>query len=1131
MKKKIAIIVATTLLIACLVVGLTSCSLFNRDKNDNNDKAYVGASVKKILEADYAGFEATELNDEDSDDQENSIYFRGNYATHSCDILSSYEYSQSQKRFYECYIRNDEKFSGSYDVYYDQDGNIEGTSDQSERKLELENFDYGAYLDFDAAKIGLAMMLSGYENFVRSKGEGYLVEAPDDGIWTGDVSIYRDDIGVFYDEKIKDMDFLDALHNITYFKYVTAPVSKDEFTHFLSALAGENAYSRFIVNDILEHGDFENTDSAYDYLMSAFDAMFADVHTGYANYVKEELYKQLGFEDSEFNGWTDADYCNNFFETVIVNAFYGDIFRVVTGDWIYYNTPVLSFNDKGELVGLKSSNKYYPGDDGGFGFILTFSKTPVELKNINDENAFYVWYDDESDDVTVYKDTVENFLNKSLDNIYHIETKTYDKFDSSFRKLRSKLNSDTDDYSIEYKIGNDVVAATYIADKGKVDIYYIAGEKDYFGNIDGEWWRFNIKKNSGWRRVKATSEPNVFTYDPYGYFMNPIIDQDTYYSLVEWKNSAYEFEIDGVRYRMTQDGSFSFKDANEKTVTLTYKSNSYLADTNVEQLGPDVEEAEPKPDKQVFDAALKASLEAKSVTYNNDNYEYWLDFVNNKSGYNSYYNTYYVFENGTLYEYKAEYGTYSKTESEKTYDAAFAYPVKDLKDCKYEDMEYDPFEETWNVEIDGAKYSFSFKNGYIEKLSKTPKNSSRTQTYEFSNYNKTTIELPKIRLSDEELRAALKKSFEASSYEAKRFFEQSGLTIVEQFDHKNQLANAKWTNSKNVDILNILRAVSDGKVWMYSDASGQWLRAELDSDPATYIDDVSELMSFKRDVESKFSSENYTFNWDQQKDEYTFKNSNFDCVITVKNGYLATLGLKSGADTVLEFSKYNEVSLSLPKLGQADETVRAEFAQAIENSANASNFRMKFDAIMSDIPLTLTTDVIKGERALTTGTLVYPAGTVPSGYPTEVDLLQVYREWSDDITTTWTRNAEPTMDMTYKFGAWSQGMRAPEPDEAHKADLWYYNFAQAIVDGGMPLDVLFVLSKYDERTKEYVVRGYDPTDMHIVEYRFKVQDGFISEVTITDKAILQSMNLQNESLTIRYSGYNETTLDRPEGVN
>lgn len=52
MKKKIAIIVAAALLIVCLAVTLASCS----PKEDGGTR--LGASVKKILEADHKGFEA-----------------------------------------------------------------------------------------------------------------------------------------------------------------------------------------------------------------------------------------------------------------------------------------------------------------------------------------------------------------------------------------------------------------------------------------------------------------------------------------------------------------------------------------------------------------------------------------------------------------------------------------------------------------------------------------------------------------------------------------------------------------------------------------------------------------------------------------------------------------------------------------------------------------------------------------------------------------------------------------------------------------------------------------------------------------------------------------------------------------
>lgn len=60
MKKKIAIIVAATMLVACLAVGLASCSP-DVNNNEKEINVYVGTSVKNILEADFAGFEVNNL--------------------------------------------------------------------------------------------------------------------------------------------------------------------------------------------------------------------------------------------------------------------------------------------------------------------------------------------------------------------------------------------------------------------------------------------------------------------------------------------------------------------------------------------------------------------------------------------------------------------------------------------------------------------------------------------------------------------------------------------------------------------------------------------------------------------------------------------------------------------------------------------------------------------------------------------------------------------------------------------------------------------------------------------------------------------------------------------------------------
>lgn len=367
----------------------------------------------------------------------------------------------------------------------------------------------------------------------------------------------------------------------------------------------------------------------------------------------------------------------------------------------------------------------------------------------------------------------------------------------------------------------------------------------------------------------------------------------------------------------------------------------------------------------------------------------------------------------------------------------------------------------------------------------------------------------------ERLQSATENSFAAQSYHVTITSETLNTKIDQKLNFAGNIEYSEMTMGG--ETLKMYRAVEDGKVYVYSDRSGNWLRAQIEADPASFIRSQDAFASFKTAWESAGSSVKY----DSATGEYKFANY----VFTLKDDYIATI---KDTKTKVEyaFSEYGAASLTLPALGQVNEADKAAFVTAMKNSIEAANFHMEFTITSDETEMLFSTDVNAGTASFATAYVNFGGVNYP--------VMQVYREYSNGNLRFMQRQADMSSGMPSVNPKWEtwQTQQGPAPDIVRQNDLYVCHPASMLTGGrsdDATLELMYILSRHvDGNTYEFF--SFDLRTMQASNCSFKIENGYVSQVTVYMQEWLESLGADGESLVIEYSNYNETTVTKPAAI-
>ena len=371
--------------------------------------------------------------------------------------------------------------------------------------------------------------------------------------------------------------------------------------------------------------------------------------------------------------------------------------------------------------------------------------------------------------------------------------------------------------------------------------------------------------------------------------------------------------------------------------------------------------------------------------------------------------------------------------------------------------------------------------------------------------NNSCLTSAKVEYLHDKLVQAVEASLSANSYAVSVENKQSKTVLKERFDFANKIVSTEIENLAGETLFKSLCAVTEGKVYMYSDASGVWLRAEGTGDPATYMQTANPLTAFKTEWEAFKATE-----------KSARKNTAGEYVIggyalTFADGSIVTLH-DTKTDSTITFTQFNSAALSLPTLGQADEAVHKKFIDGIANSASATTFHAEWtlDGV------TYASDIETGKSAFTEASMQ------------NTPMMQMYRECTGETLTLWTRTIDLMSMPSLKWMAW-QKQTMPEGADALRTDMYLQNAASFITAGGNDPELLFIFAKYDAATDTFAIKDFDASG-ELFDYTLKISDGYITEWKIGNKTWLQSLDTNADSLTIYYDKYNEAEVSKPQDI-
>ena len=750
-----------------------------------------------------------------------------------------------------------------------------------------------------------------------------------------------------------------------------------------------------------------------------------------------------------------------------------------------------------------------------------------ERELTDEEKAGYVKLVDgtlEPDHAVCYRATVSEFAQKSLAELPHVETLSYTAFQSALAGSSP---------SYDYYVDGEKIA--------NIQYFYYTHETQprwsravYYRTLFNEPWSemsyiyfhaeteeeglyaYKTTSRAGWRESGMPSFYMLKIERP-GILIDPVhnmlrsMEKNAYYAGISLKDGALEYEVDGVPVRMDlADCSFSFE-VDGVTVTARLSDWSYSSEpswfqaeriTNVDA-----------PAEDALRQALEKCLSPDSVTVEkNGRSVYELDLAH-RTAYTG--NTYYKIEEGVLKEYYTMDGnTWESRVSSRTEEEIFDYPLKALVGVPYEDFVFDVFDRMFYVTVNGTLYGIHLSSdaSTVDFLNVST-DDVWGDSYRFSGFGSTTVRLPQSELNAAGIEKALQDSLDAKSYEMKITIDANDLVLNESIDFTNRIAHAVLTNKKGESPLNVVRAVTEGKTWVYSDASGAWLRTETGGDTATYIASFGELTAIKAAWDELTKAPSYTIPWDRATDAYTIG----EYTVTFADGRVASYRHGEGVVIVATFSKYNEISLTLPSLGTDDDTVREKFITAMRNTVSAENFHAEWT--LND--MTYSSDIVAGQRAFTRVSSTVQGLTIP--------FVEMYREKNGDSVDLWQREIDfdhsPSPDQIV-WGEWSGKTSMPEDAQTLRQDLFLQNCAYAAIEERDP-GLFYIFAKYDAAADTYTIRDFNVAHMSVIECTIKFENGYVKEWTTKNRDWLKDLGVTGDSLKIAYSHYGETTVQKP----
>lgn len=724
-----------------------------------------------------------------------------------------------------------------------------------------------------------------------------------------------------------------------------------------------------------------------------------------------------------------------------------------------------------------------------------------------------------ADRAVSYHGTVADFVEKPLSEIERWDTIPYRVFQE---KLYGQPYSD---YAY-YVDGEKIAEAAYLYEDGKLTFThgnYIKTLFDepwapdswiYFRQEEDGLWAYKHTYKAGWKvdeprlcKMKMERPPLLTDYKHYLSYLS----QDEFYSAVRILDGKAVFDLNGITYHYDLNTFVCTFEIDGITVEARPESLSYSSGENwgnaMEVSFTDM------PDEEGWQRSMEDSAAPDSATLKKDGKLYELDFLNKKAKYNG---EYFFMEDGVLKQLVSYDGTtWEMTDASYTEEEIFYYPLAALAGYTYDAFHYDPFDDMFYIEVEGTLYGvhlagwagFDPRADYV--FIRKP-DERFSESYFISKTNKTIVTLPQVTISQADVEQAVEDSFRAASYEVKISVAANNFMLDEKIDFNNQIIYMTVTNANGDAPINLYRAVSENRCWLYSDASGAWLRAETKGDPATLISAANELSGLKAALDELRSSSSYTIPRDEYSDTYTIG----DYTITVENGYIASLRHGKGLAAVnMTFSQYNNASLTLPALGAEDAAAKEKFITAMNNTIYAANFHVDWEMNGA----TYSSDVVAGEKALT------KISTNAGGQTTVIG--EIYREVNGSKVDMWTRQRSTMLT----WGSWSKSSYSGTEEEI-KTDMFLQNVVFAATLGSTP-DLVYILSKYDAATDTYTMRDFNFATMNVVESTFRIEGGYVTEWTTKSKDLLAALGVTGDSLTFRYSNFGNTWVTKPAGIS
>lgn len=755
-----------------------------------------------------------------------------------------------------------------------------------------------------------------------------------------------------------------------------------------------------------------------------------------------------------------------------------------------------------------------------------------------------------TDTAVTYHGTISEFVQKPLSEITHWDTKPFDVFTDAIHELRGdSVYIDGDDYA--YYVGGEKIAElSCYHDSGEIARLNLSCYKTLF---DEPWapnsflsfrqeedgiWAYKYSSNAGWSASSRLCKmkigiPRLFTDYKY-YLFN--LSEDEYYRNVRVANGEAVFELNGIMHHFdlsTADCTFeldgiSVTGKNERTSYIpdyTWSAAMEVSDKN-------------KPDGEGWQKAMDRTAEPDSVTLTRDGDVLELDFLNKKAYYCG---IYYAVQDGVLKQFSSYDGgsTWETEDTECTEAEIFYYPLKALIGVSYDAFTYDAFDDMFYIGIEDRLYGIHLagwagSEPRVDFVAVLEPDSNGRVYYEISKIDSTVVDLPQMSVGSEGVEEALARSLAATSYEAELTVSFNDLVSKEKFDFIHQITEATLTNTAGESPFRCLRAASEGKCWLYSDASGAWLRAETEGDTSTYVSDMNELLAIKRALDKLRENGSYTIPYDSATGVYTIG----EFAVTVENGYIASY--RRGEDDaviVATFSNYNNVSLTLPATGTEDVAAKNAFVTALRNTAAAANFHTEWtieDTINGmDREMVYASDIIAGQKAFSRVNMVLDTGAAMG--KVTIPAAELYREVSAGpllVVKIWQRDntmSSPSLDQV-TWGSWHEAGTSSADPFMLRLDMYLQNCVYAALEEKDP-SLLWIAAKYDAATGTYTMRDFNVVTMSVVVNTFKIEGDYVTEWTTQNRDWLEGLGIPGDSLTFRYSNFGSTEVTKPTGIS